>query len=60
MVEIKKGLFQENSILEPIKRPEAYLALIDSIAALYYEIKIHTHGRELERLMEGGNQKGTR
>jgi len=52
MVEINKGLYLEDNSVEPIKKPEAFQSLFDCIAALYYEIEIHTHGRELERLME--------
>mgnify|MGYP006929194751 FL=1 len=53
MVEINKGIYLEANSLSPIKKPEAYQSLLDCIAALYYEIEIHTHGLELERLMEG-------
>ena len=53
MVEINKGLYLDDSKLEPIKKPEAFQSLFDCIAALYYEIEIHTHGRELEKLMKG-------
>jgi len=53
MVEINKGLYLEDNSLEPIKKSEAFQSLFECIAALYYEIEIQTHGRDLERLMEG-------